>query len=337
MMRQILARLASRQDLSRDEARSGLLSILAGEATPAQIASFATALKVKGETLDEIVGCAQAMREHMVRVQTPAGQILDTCGTGGDGRGTLNISTVAAIVAAAGGITVAKHGNRAASSKSGSADLLEQLGVRIDPPVATVERSLREIGFAFLFAPTFHPALKHAAPVRKELGFRTIFNILGPLCNPAGATIQILGVPSPDLIPVMARALIDMGSNAVMVFHSADGLDEISPCGPTTICFSQRGQTPLSIEFTPEEAGLTRAHPESIAGGGPEANADRARALLKGAKDGYRDAVILNSAACFALAGLDPDLRAGSRRAAELIDSGRALRTLEKLAELSRG
>jgi anthranilate phosphoribosyltransferase len=334
MIREVLGLLAEKKNLTREQARAALVDILTGAATPAQIAAFATALKLKGETAEEITGCATAMREHMVRVQVDAPLVLDTCGTGGDGKGTLNISTVAALVAAAGGITVAKHGNRAASSKSGSADLFEQFGVKIDPPLPVVQRCLAEAGIAFLFAPNFHPALKHAAPVRKELGFRTIFNLLGPLCNPAGANVQTLGVPSNSLMNLMASSLISMGSIGVMTFCSFDGMDEISPCGETAVLHATKKGTNAFV-VKPEDAGLSQARPESLLGGDPAQNAKRAMDLLKGEKNGYRDAVVLNAAACFVVTGGARNLRDGAAKAAEVIDSGRALATLKKLAELS--
>jgi anthranilate phosphoribosyltransferase len=336
MIKEVLGQLSQKQDLTRDQARGALIDILTGQATPAQIAAFATALKLKGETSDEIAGCAMAMREHMVRVKVDAPTVLDTCGTGGDGKGTLNISTLAAIVAASGGITVAKHGNRAASSKSGSADLFEKLGVKIDASPAAIDRCFKEANIAFLFAPNFHPALKHAAPVRKELGFRTIFNILGPLCNPAGANVQTLGVPMQSLVTLMASALVNMGSKGVISFCSFDGMDEISPCGETAVVHATPAGTRTFV-ISPEEFKIAKARPSDLEGGDADANAKRAMALLKGEKSAYRDAVVLNSAACFVVAGQVEHFRDGIAKANELIDAGRALATLKKLAEVSNG
>jgi anthranilate phosphoribosyltransferase len=333
MMRGILAKLAERQDLTREEAQAGLGAILEGKATPAQIAGFATGLRVKGETIDETVGCVQAMREAMVTVTVDRPVVLDTCGTGGDGKGTYNISTVTAFVAAAGGITVAKHGNRAASSRCGSADLLEAFGVKLDPPKAVVERCLAEVGIGFLFAPLYHPALKHAGPVRRELGFRTIFNLLGPLCNPARANTQVLGVPRMDLVPKMGKVLHGLGVREAYVFHSEDGLDELSPAAPSTVAHvTSSGMEEKTI--TPEDAGMER-NGGSLTGGLAEDNARAAKAVLNGEKGAYRDAVVLNAAACLVVGGVEKDLRSAAERAVELIDSGKAREKLDQLRRMS--
>lgn len=333
MIRHCIAKLVERQNLTREEARSALLEILRGEATPSQIAAFVTALRVKGETVDETVGAALAMREHMIRVRVDAPVVLDTCGTGGDGKGSFNVSTVTAFVAAAAGVTVAKHGNRAASSRCGSADLLEALGVRLDPPRERVETCLQKLGIAFLMAPLYHPALKHAAAVRKEIGFRTLFNLLGPLCNPAGATHQAMGVPRREFVEFIARALGQLGTRRSFVFHSADGLDELSPGADSFVCETD-GASLRSFTLAPEAAGLTRTQ-QSIPGGTPQDNARIALAVLGGEKGPYRDAVLLNAAACLVVAGRTSDFRAAAAMAAEAIDSGRALKKLKDLVEMS--
>lgn len=333
MIRDAIAKLVERQNLSKEEARIALVEILRGEATPAQIAAFVTALRMKGETVDETVGAAQAMREHMIRVTTDAPVVLDTCGTGGDGKGTFNVSTMAAIVVAAAGVTVAKHGNRAASSQCGSADLLEALGVKLDPPKERVEACLQKLGIAFLMAPLYHPALKHAGTVRKEIGVRTLFNLLGPLCNPAGATHQAMGVPRREFVEFIAQALGQLGTQRSFVFHSADGMDELSTCADNHVC-ETNGATLHAFTLGPEAAGLTRGK-ATIAGGTPQDNAKLALAVLHGEKGPYRDAVLFNAAACLVVAGTTSDFKAAGAKAAEEIDSGRALKKLKDLVEMS--
>jgi anthranilate phosphoribosyltransferase len=333
MIREILAKLAESRDLDRDEARGALVEILRGEATPAQIAAFATALRVKGETIDEIVGCVQAMRDAMVRVHAGPDRpvVLDVVGTGGDGKGTYNISTLTALVAAACGATVAKHGNRAASSRCGSADLFEALGVRIDAPKASVERCLREIGIAFLFAPLYHPALKHASPVRKELGFRTVFNLLGPLCNPAGANAYALGVPRPDLVEKIGRVLQGLGVREAYVFHSDDGMDELSPFAPNRVCHVTPGAVETAILT---QVGLK--DDGGLVGGSVEQNRAAALSLLKGERGGaLRAAVCLNAAVALQAAGIAASLQQGLEAAGQALDSGRALEQLEALRRMS--
>lgn len=331
MIRETLAKLAERRDLTRDEARATLVEILRGQASPAQIAAFAVGLRVKGETVDEILGCVHAMREAMVRVTVDRPVVLDVVGTGGDGKGTCNISTLAALVAAGCGVTVAKHGNRAASSQCGSADLFEALGVRIDAPKATVERCLREIGVAFLFAPLYHPALKHAGPVRKELGFRTVFNLLGPLCNPAGANAYALGVPRPDLVDKMGRVLQGLGVREAYVFHSDDGMDELSPFARNHVC----RVTPTAVETL--QLALTGLPDDgSIAGGSVDENRDAALSLLQGRRAGaLRAAVCLNAAVGLQAAGAARNLSEGLEAAERALDSGRALEKLQALRRMS--
>lgn len=333
MIRDAIAKLVERQNLTKEEARTALVEILRGEATPAQIAAFVTALRMKGETVEEMVGAALAMREHMIRVQIHAPVVLDTCGTGGDGKGTFNVSTVTAFVVAAAGVTVAKHGNRAASSKCGSADLLEALGVKLDPPKDLVEACLQKLGIAFLMAPLYHPALKHAGAVRKEIGFRTLFNLLGPLCNPAGATHQAMGVPRREFVELIAQALGRLGTKRSFVFHSGDGMDELSTGADNHVC-ETNGATLHAFTLTPEAAGLTRGK-APIAGGTPRDNARLALAVLNGEKGPYRDAVLLNAAACLVVAGTTSDFKAAAAKAAEAIDSGRALKKLKELVEMS--
>src|SRR5579859_67553 len=258
MLKEALVKLALAQSLSADEAASAMGEIMDGAASPAQIAAFLTALRMKGETVDEIAGCARAMRQRSVKIDAGPGVVLDTCGTGGDGLGTFNISTVAAFVVAACGVKVAKHGNRAASSKCGSADLLEALGVRIENPREKLEIILREVGIAYLHAPNFHPAMKHAGPVRKELGFRTIFNLLGPICNPANANVQIVGLYAADLVKPIAQVLLALGVTRAFTFHGHGGLDELSTTGWNRAIDMNGGRI---TEWTigPETAGLLAA------------------------------------------------------------------------------
>jgi anthranilate phosphoribosyltransferase len=335
MLKDLLPRLCAGESLTADEASGAVGEIMDGRATPAQIAAFLTALRIKGETVEEIAGAARAMRARMVRVNAGDGVVLDTCGTGGDARGTFNISTVTALVVAACGVRVAKHGNRAASSACGSADVLEALGVRIDPPPERLEKMLREIGIAYLHAPQFHPAMRHAAPVRKELGFRTIFNLLGPLCNPAGANVQTVGLFSPALCRPFAEVLRALGSRAAVVFHGHEGLDELSTTGENRAVELRDGRIE---EFTigPEAIGVPRARLSDLAGGSPAENAQIARDVLSGARGPRRDVVLLNAAVALVAAGRAANPREGAEQAARAIDGGDARRTLEALAEASR-
>jgi len=335
MLRDALGRLASSTDLSESEAAGAMGEIMDGRASPVQIASFLTALRLKGETVPEITGCARAMRERAVRVDAGAGVILDTCGTGGDGLGTFNVSTVTAIVVAACGIRVAKHGNRAASSKCGSSDLLEALGVRIDLSKDRIEALLREVGIAYLHAPNFHPAMKHAAPVRKELGFRTIFNILGPMSNPAGANAQVMGIFSPALVRPVAEVLGALGSAHVFTFHGADGLDELSTTGENHAIEMKDGRI---TEWTigPETIGVPRATVAQLQGGDAPVNAAIARAVLDGTKGPHRDVVLLNAALALVAADAAEDPREGAAQAAFAIDSGAARKKLEAFVAASR-
>jgi|ERR1041384_3673476 anthranilate phosphoribosyltransferase len=335
MLKESLGRLTAAQSLSREEAASAMGEIMDGQATSAQIAAFLTALRMKGETVDEIVGCARAMREHAVRVDAGGGTVLDTCGTGGDGRGTFNVSTLTAVVAAACGVKVAKHGNRAASSKCGSSDLLEALGVKIENPKEKIEAMLREVGIAYLHAPNFHPAMKHAGPVRKELGFRTIFNILGPLCNPASANAQVIGIFAPALVRPVAEVLQALGSTHVFTFHGADGLDEISTTGENRALEMKDGCIGEWI-IGPETIGVPRAKVSDLAGGDVATNVKIARDVLGGAKGPHRDIVLLNAAVALVAAGAAKDPKEGARKSAEAIDSGAATRKLEQLVAASK-
>jgi anthranilate phosphoribosyltransferase len=334
MLKEALAKVAAAQSLSTDEAFGALGEIMDGAATPAQIAAFVTALRVKGETVGEITGCARAMRERVVRVDAGGGVVLDTCGTGGDGQGTFNISTLTAIVAAACGARVAKHGNRAASSKCGSSDLLEALGVRIENPRERIEAMLREVGIAYLHAPNFHPAMKHAAPVRKELGFRTVFNILGPLSNPAFATAQAVGVFSPKLCRTFAEVLQALGSRHVLAFHGHGGLDELSTSGENHVVELKEGKI-SEYMIGPEAAGLARSKAGDMAGGLPQDNARIACEVLGGARGPCRDAVVLNAAAALMAADLAADPKEGAGKAAQALDSGAARKKLEELVAAS--
>jgi len=335
MFRTLLGRVASGDTLTADEADAAMGAIMDGEATPAQIAAFVTALRVKGETPGEIAGCARAMRRRAVRLDAGPGPILDTCGTGGDGRGTFNFSTMAALVAAACGARVAKHGNRAATSRCGSADLLEALGARLQNPPEKLARMIREVGLAYLHAPDFHPAMRHAAPVRRELGFRTVFNILGPLCNPAGADVQTIGLFSPNLCRPLAEVLRTLGGRRAFLFHGHGGIDELSPTGPNLVVELRDGAVQ---ETTLDPAGLGIRAPrlEDLAGGTPAENAEIALRLLSGAPGPHRDAVLLNASVALVAAGLADSPREGLRRAAEAIDSGAARRKLDEFVAATR-
>jgi anthranilate phosphoribosyltransferase len=348
MIQGAIGKVVNREDLSQAEMEAVMNEIMSGEATPAQIGAFITALRMKGETVDEIVGAARVMREKATKIKvidTPlsldrdeinwdAETILDTCGTGGDGTNTFNVSTATALVAAGGGIKVAKHGNRAVSSQCGSADVLENLGVKLDISPLQVERCIREIGLGFLFAPLFHGAMKYAAGPRKEIGLRTIFNVLGPLTNPAGATAQVLGVYSPELTEKLAQVLGKLGSKEAFVVCGEGTFDEISICSPTRISHLKGGDV-HSYQITPEEYGFQRASLDSIKGGDALENARIIRDILDGQEGAKRDMVLLNTAAAFVAAGLDQDLKAGIKRAREAIDSGKAKHKLEQLIEFT--
>jgi anthranilate phosphoribosyltransferase len=334
MIHEAIQQLLDGRDLGRELAREVMGEIMRGEATPAQIGGFLIALRGKGETADEIAGCAEAMREHVLPVHTQRGDLVDTAGTGGDGAGTLNISTAAAIVAAAAGAAVAKHGNRAVSSASGSADVLEALGFRLDLTPEHIARSIDELGFGFMFAPLHHPAMRHAAPVRRELQTRTVFNVLGPLTNPAGARAQIVGVYSPGLVRTLAEVLARLGAERAFVVHGAYGIDELSPAGQNLVCEVVDG----SVEertVEPLDLGVERCAPEELRGGTPEENAEAIRAVFAGADGGRRNAILLNASGAIAAGGLAADLREGLELAREAIDSGAAAARLDELARFT--
>ncbi len=328
-----IARACARQDLDADDMAAAVGRIMDGEATPSQIGALLIALRMKGETVDEVVGAATAMRARAQRLRVEAGVVVDTCGTGGDGRGTINVSTIAALVVAAAGVRVAKHGNRALSSRSGSADVLEALGVDVAAPVAVVERCLEEVGIGFLYAPAFHGATRHAAAARKEIGVRTIFNLLGPLTNPAGARHQLIGVYDAALVEPMARALGRLGSQHALVVHG-DGLDEFSPNGATDVA-ELRGGEVKRYQLRPRDFGLDDEDPAGLAGGDAQENADKARAILAGARGAGRSAVVMSAAGALYAAG-KTGLRDGARLAEQTIDDGAAAALLERLSECSR-
>jgi anthranilate phosphoribosyltransferase len=292
------------------------------------------ALRAKGETADEITGCAEAMRERVLRVRPSRDDLVDTAGTGGDAAHTLNISTAAAIVAAAAGAAVAKHGNRAVSSASGSADVLEALGFRLELTPERIARSIDELGFGFMFAPLHHPAMKHAAPVRRELATRTVFNVLGPLTNPAGARAQVVGVYAPELVRTVAEVLAQLGARRAFVVHGANGIDELSPAGPNLVCEVVEGEV-RERTIDPLDLGVPRCAPEQLRGGSPVENAEAVRAVFSGGNGGRRDAILLNAAGAIAAAGLAADLREGLELATRAIDSGAASARLEELVRFS--
>jgi anthranilate phosphoribosyltransferase len=335
MIQDALSRLLDGRDLGRDEARAVMGTIMDGAATPAQIGGFLVALRLKGETADEIAGCAEAMREHVLAVKPRRADLVDTAGTGGDGARTFNISTAAALVAAAAGAGVAKHGNRAVSSSSGSADVLEALGFSLELEPERIERSIDELGFGFLFAPTHHPAMRHAAPVRRELATRTVFNVLGPLTNPAGARAQVVGVYAPELVPTIADVLLRLGATRAFVVHGAGGIDELSPAGPNLVCEVADGRV-RRREIDPLELGVSRCAPEELRGGEPAENARAVREIFAGADGGPRDAVLLNAAGAIAASGHARDLAEGLGLAREALDSGLAAARLEELIAFSR-
>ena len=324
---QSLPLLLAGENLSADQARAALDVVMRGDATPAQIAGLLIALRAKGESPAEIAGCAAALREHAIAVRPQRKDLVDTAGTGGDRTGSFNISTAAALVAAGAGAGVAKHGNRSVSSRSGSADVLEALGVPVEIPHAAVAQMIDEHGFGFLYAPSHHPAMRHAGPVRRELGVPTIMNLLGPLANPVGAPFQVVGVARPELVDTMAQVLQLLGTEHALVVHGEGGFDEITPCGLTTIA----DVTPTSITttlFNPTDIGIAYAEPEQLLGAGPKANATIIRAVLAGQPGAPRDAVLLNAAAALVACGIAADLATGVAQAAESVDSQRAAAVL---------
>jgi anthranilate phosphoribosyltransferase len=335
MIQEALARLLDGHDLSREDARAVMNEIMSGEATSGQIGGFLIALRLKGETADEIAGCAEAMREHVLPVRPARTDLVDTAGTGGDGGKTFNISTAAALVAAAAGAGVAKHGNRSVSSQSGSADVLEALGFSLELSPEGIARSVDELGFGFMFAPMHHPAMRHAAPVRRELAARTVFNVLGPLTNPAGARAQVVGVYSPVLVQTIAQVLARLGSHRAFVVHGAFGIDELSPAGPNLVCEVVDGDV-TEREIDPEELGVPRCAPEELRGGTAGENAQKIREVFEGANGGRRSAILLNAAGAIAAGGHAKDLKDGLGYAREALDSGAAATRLEQLIAFSQ-
>ena len=334
MIRDAIEALVSGDSLGMEDASAVMREVMEGEATPAQLGSFLTALRLKGETPEEMAGMAMVMREKALRVHVD-GLLVDTAGTGGDGMGSFNVSTAAAFVAAASGLMVAKHGNRAASGSCGSADVLEALGVKIDLGPEGVKRCIEEVGIGFMFAPTFHPAMRYAAPVRREIGIRTVFNTLGPLTNPAGAQRQVLGVADPGLGDKMAEVLKLLGSQRSLVVHGEDGLDELT-LGADTRVWEVHNGIIHSYVVSPGELGLDMVPADRIKGGGPEENAQIMLELFRGESGPVRDVVLLNSAAVMIAGGKSEDLKEGMRLAQEAIDGGGALQKVEGLVELSR-
>ena len=334
MIREAIEAVVSGESLSMETAAQVMNEIMSGEATPAQFGAFVTALRLKGETVDEIAGMAQIMREHSLHVEVD-GNLVDTCGTGGDGSGTFNISTAAAFVAAGAGAKVAKHGNRAMSGSSGSADVLEALGAKIELSPESVTRCINETGFGFMFAQGFHPSMRFAAGPRREIGIRTVFNILGPLTNPAGAGAQVIGVADASMASKMAQVLGRLGSRRAFVVHGSDGLDEISIAGPTRIWELEEGHV-IEYEISPEDAGLSSAPLSEIQASDAEASARILRAVLEGEPGAARDIVVLNAAAALLAGEIVDSLEEGVQAAAASVDSGKALRSLEAFVALSQ-
>src|SRR5687767_8396307 len=314
----LVEKLLRREDLTEDEASGAMHTVMSGRATPAALAGLLTALAMKGERPHEIVGFARTMREHAVKLSAPAGEVFDTCGTGGDRPGTFNVSSTAAVVIAGAGLTVAKHGNRSVSSQCGSADVFEALGVNVSAPPPAVERCLREARLAFFLAPTFHPSMRHAGPTRRELGLRTAFNLLGPLTNPARATRQIVGVPRPELTELLARALMMLGSERAWVVHGADGLDEISTTGYTKVS-ECRGGAVHTFYVHPSDFGLAKTTPDTLKGGNAATNAVIVRSVLDGTPGPARDVVLLNAGAALFVAGRAASVREGIAQAVAAI------------------
>ena len=335
MCSEILAKLLDRRDLSLDEASILMDSIMDGQMSDVSLAAILIALRAKGASVDEITGFAVSMRSHVVPVQPVTTGLMDTCGTGGDAAGTINISTAAALLAAAMDIPVAKHGNRAVSSRSGSADVLEALGVNIELDPGQVANLIDTVGIGFLFAPHLHPAMKHAGPVRKELGVRTVFNLLGPLTNPAGVDRQLLGVYNPDLCEPVCRVLRQLGSKRAFVVHGAGGLDEVSPCGPTVVAALEDGEV-RTFTFSPEEVGIEPVAVEDLCGGTPLDNARLIEKIFQGKQDPRTEAVVLNAAFAAVLGEKAEDVREGVDLARQTLDSGAVLAKLEQLRDATR-
>lgn len=335
LMKPVLAKIALGQSLSVKEAEESFELLMTGQATPSQIGAFLMGLRVKGETVEEITGAAKVMRAKAAPITAPEGAI-DTCGTGGDAKGTHNISTAAALVAAACGVPVAKHGNKALSSKSGSADVLSALGIDLDADMGLIEQAMNEVGIGFMMAPRHHAAMKYVGPTRVELGTRTIFNLLGPLSNPAGTKRQLMGVFSADWLEPIAHALKDLGLEKAWVVHGEDGLDEITLTGKTDIAELKNGKV-TRLVIKPEDFGLTRCKPEDLTGGTADENAAKIRAVFNGEKGPVRDIILINAAAALLVADKVQGVKDGMNMAAEAIDSGKAMETLNRLAAISTG
>jgi len=336
MFTPLIEKVVRHEDLTTEEAAAVMREVMEGRAPAAPLAALLAGLVMKGERPGEIVGFARTMREHAVKLSAPAGDVFDTCGTGGDRSGTFNISSAAALVIAACGVKVAKHGNRSVSSRCGSADVFERLSVNITAQPDVVERTLHDTGIAFFFAPTFHPSMKHAGPIRRELGIRTAFNILGPLTNPAGATRQLVGVPRPELTELLARALLLLGSTRAWVVHGADGIDEISTTGYTKVSECRDGSV-RTFYVHPSDFGMTKASPEELVGGDAEQNAAIIRDVLDGRNGAPRHIVLLNAAAGLLIADRVASIAEGIKMAVRAIDSGDARRKLEDLILSSHG
>ncbi|MBI4428178.1 MAG: anthranilate phosphoribosyltransferase [Ignavibacteriales bacterium] len=332
MIKEVIIKLAEHQDLSSPEAYEAMIEIMSGNASDAQIAGFLMGLRLKGETPEEISGCARAMREKAVRIQAKHPAVIDTCGTGGDASGTFNISTTAAIIASAAGAAVAKHGNRAVSSRCGSADVLKALGVNIDIPVEKVSKVLEDVGITFLFAPVMHQAMKYAVGVRKDLAIRTIFNILGPLTNPAGAKRQVLGVFQPSLTETMALVLKDLGSDHALVVHGDGGLDELSTVGETKVSELRNGQV-TTYQVRAKEVGVETTSADAIRGGGIATNVEIIQGILGGMDGAPREIAVLNAGAALFVAGKASSLKGGVQDARAAIDNGSAKRKLQQWIE----
>ncbi len=335
MFRDLLYKIYQRNNLTEEEMSAMLGEIFSGNTTDAQVGAFMGALATKGETYAELAGAARAMRKKAIRIETMARDVIDTCGTGGDTSGTFNISTVTAFVAAGAGAVVAKHGNRSISSQCGSADVLEAMGVNLDVDPEIVEEAIAEIGIGFLFAPKFHGAMKYAANARKQVGLRSIFNMLGPLTNPAAANRQLVGVFAPELTEMFAKALQRLGTKRALVVHGHDGLDEISVCAPTRVCELNNGQI-STYDISPETYFGRMAAPEEIAGGDPKQNAEITKSILSGEKSARRDIVIINAAAALVAAGRAESVENGVTLAENAIDSGAAMDKLNALIEFTR-
>lgn len=335
-MKEILNKLVAGRNLTLEETKEAAEIILGGNATDVQTACFLTALRMKGETVDEIVGCASVLGEKAMKIHPKVDSYVDIVGTGGDGSNSFNISTTSAFIIAAAGLPVAKHGNRAISSRSGAGDMLEALGLNLNHTPAEIEKQIEDVGIGFMFAPVFNPSMKYVGPARSQMGIRTVFNILGPLTNPATPNMQLLGVYDESLVEPLARVLTSLGVKRGMVVYGTDKLDEISASSPTLICEFKDGEY-QTYTITPEEFGMKTCKKDDLLGGTPAENAEITRSILRGEKGHKRNAVLMNAGAALYIAGEAEDMKSGIALAAELIDSGKALDTLEKLIEVSNG